>query len=343
MEVYDSAKVEAVKALRANFNATAIYEIGTVRFPGLSDLDLMMIVDSNTAVETNISDIADALPDSVKNVLAGSTVMVLNPDLFSTIRIWDDIRASTLWGQSLKLGPVSTDAQYLHLARAIDWIPERTLRVSQMMQMRSVKTSRAIGLIYSLCHSLRMILTEFNPTNAPEIKSYIAAVDDMRASWFQTDNQTIDQQLRDSMAAGVNIGRRLIQMLADRLSRLDVVDNGIEGELNLGNTGRLVFRNQAEQSNPATVQDSIILPTIFYEHFRNYALGEMMISKRIRASLSPTISPHNVDDSADSYIGLLRKRLDWIERQSELLTSLGLTSGLYKFGWYFSASTRGVE
>lgn len=342
IELYGSARIEAVNALRNNFEVTAIYELGTVKVPGISDLDLMMVINAERSKPSKFSNVIDALPESVQTLLDGSTLMVVDPGLFSTIRVWDDIRTKRLWGEDLELTPPPFEPAHLSLARAIDWIPERTLRLAQMTHMESVTTSRALGLIYSLCHSLRMVIAEFDPANSEEIRAYVERVDDLRTSWFATGYSELEEKLLELTRTGFTIGHGLIGLLAGKLAAVGVVGSNTEGELSLGSSGRLIFQDQPHADDTTSPTDSISISTVFYDHFRHYTVGNGSIANSIHSSLQP--KPFSAPSgSPNEYVDLLGARLDWVERQAELLQSLGFTSGLYKFGWFYSPTTRGVD
>jgi hypothetical protein len=340
---YDQSRIDAVQALRNNFDLLSIYEYGSVKAPGISDLDLIIVLNQINPLQNSPAlNPSDVLPPHVRDIAAGGTVMVLDADLFSTINTWDKLSTNLLWGEDIPVKPASNIQTELNLARAVDWLPERILRLNQMTHMETVNTSRAIGLVYSLCHSIKNIVREFQPDNVNDLSAFIENINSMRESWFNTEPLIREQMLSSYIAEGASASTQLIPLLAEALSDAGVTDQGIEGDFKLGSTGTLKFQTDSSTHNSNSVdQNSVVLPSIFYEHFRNYALSDGMIGNRIRAAISPTPQVRN-QTSEISYLQLLKERIDWVERQAKFLSNLGFHTGLYKFGWFFSPSARGV-
>lgn len=340
---YDLARLDAVEALRLNFDVKSIYEYGSVKSPGISDLDLIIVLDESNQSKTNPVDPSEVLPEHVKSIAAGGTVMVLNSELFATINIWDQLNTNLLWGQKLDTAPEQHNAAQLNLARSVDWLPERILRLGQMLQMEQVNTSRAIGLVYSLCHSIRNAVQQFQPENTKELVEYTDQIDFIRKSWFTTEKDARERALTKSITEGSALSSTIIPLLANGLEAQGLLDRGIEGEFHLGQTGTLAFSNDKPKPSPSQSSDqSIVLPTIFYEHFKNYAAPTGMIGSKIQSKLSP-LSRHHDSEGEISYVKLLQKRLDWVERQATFISNMGIVTGLYKFGWFFSPTVRGVN
>ena len=242
LDSYDIARHDAVDALRKNFNIQSIYEYGTVKAPGISDLDLMIVMNAASAKHHALRSPSDILPDHVKSIAAGGAVMVLDEKLFSTINTWDEVQVKLLWGDQIKMAIGSYSSSDIHLARAIDWIPERILRLVQMPHMESVKTSRAIGLVYSLCHSLRLVIQEFNPESSAELSGFTNRVDALRDEWFNSDPPSRNNELAECIGAGAKLAIELIPFLASKLLKTGLEDLDVEGEFRLGRTGSLEFR-----------------------------------------------------------------------------------------------------
>lgn len=205
---YDRCVDRYVRAVRGREGVLAVYQMGGVSSPGLSDLDLIVVVDGtfrghayhDLSVRRVLGE-ADAAP-----YLFIHDVMVIDVDSFrrlAFINYASDLRL--LWGEPLEVDPLTPDEErFVKLAILCDFTLMRLHQFEAFSQHRVFPIRGHIVRGSSVKHSIA--LADFMG-RWPEHDRLCRRIDALRRHWF--DAEDLDEA-RAVFAASVEAFRDLL-------------------------------------------------------------------------------------------------------------------------------------
>jgi len=275
----------------------SLYERGTVRHPGISDIDLMVVVDGR--IEQIDHDIDTSL-------------LVFPRKHFEHINVWDDDNPKLLWGENIGILPEHRPE--VGIARIVDWLPERIVRLSEM---KEINVSWALAVIKGVCYSLQK-LKEYGVDN-----NYCSQVWELRDEWFNLPRTKQERGIAHLVSGGIEAGINGLRVFSDVACDY-YGDSDINGELLIPLNTKYIFNGKLKAEG-STIQ----LPRFFGKHFHTYAKESGLISREIARHMSGNYSPPGRME------GVLGERISLCNHWAEFLIQHEM-SGLYKFGWYYT-------
>ena len=123
-----------------NQHAKAIYIAGTVRDPGISDLDFLVVGD-----EPKIS-------SHVKEFLCGGNVLVMPPDTLETVNYLEKLPLRKLYGPEITI----QENQYKEYdaVEIIEWLPERILLLESLVSPKECDVRKLLQVLKSVDRSI---------------------------------------------------------------------------------------------------------------------------------------------------------------------------------------------
>ena len=120
----------------------SIYQYGSISCPGLSDLDIAIVLDDIIASSTPKLVQKQNLPDSVLSIMDYATMMLFPRSKFEQITLWDDINLTPIHGQVIAVDTLNS--RFLEVARIIDWLPERIIRLEELFRSEVIDVRKTL-------------------------------------------------------------------------------------------------------------------------------------------------------------------------------------------------------
>lgn len=153
------------------------YDYGSYKNPGISDIDLFVILNNSHNSE---------LKKFIKEIKKGdnnfffeySTIIISNLNFFKNIKIFDDLSVNNIFGKKIKLNNFTEYKNELLLLSVLEWLPERMIRIKENINnYKYVNVRQHLGLLNSFKYTLRKSLLFLN---SKQISFYIKSIDKIR-------------------------------------------------------------------------------------------------------------------------------------------------------------------
>jgi hypothetical protein len=342
---YERARTWLIERVRTREDVAALFEYGSCGAPGLSDLDVIVVLS-----ETPRPDIADYLgraqwPADFDAVLDGATLMIMSETDFPRILCWDDVELVQRWGRPLPVHPVeAAAARFTEGCRIVDWLPWHVSRLARLQQHRQLPLRRTTGLLHSLTYSLRRLDAVFG-IRRPGWEAYSAQVQRLRQRWFA------DPDAGRRLCAGLvleahHVARQALEIFGREIAGTPewygADASGCVGRLLVPGGIELQFtdapaRRRGRAGPPSRGPEWTVtgLPAVLYRHFAAYASEEGLISRALRQAMDPPPAADAIGPVHGELRRVLRERMRLCDRWAGFLQAHGFSTGLFKFAWFY--------
>jgi hypothetical protein len=179
-------------ALRPLPGVTAVYQLGNIKVPGISDIDLIVVVDDRIQAGTNFWELLRSVTGPHGPYVFSHPSYVISRDIFPQLPLLfyaDNLRH--LWGEKLAFVsvPPEQEAFYAYM------IAVESAIVQTFPFLRSLTTGTATNLRSLLCH-LNAVRHNFSTIarwvdcrDRRRWTNYLEAIDRLRTGWFALDEQ----------------------------------------------------------------------------------------------------------------------------------------------------------
>lgn len=334
---YINARNALIRHFDSNPDIVGLFEYGTVSNPGISDLDVIVVVKNNPSPD--VASIIDKsnLPRDLVQIMDYASLIILPEKHFERILIWDDIKLTQLSGKRLDV--LSEDRTEVEIARIVDWLPERILRLKELEQASQVNVRKILCIIQSFGYSMAKVEIISRLKNEAA-NNFCMDVANLRQNWFDMEERDQIEQLLSLVAKGVNIGCRVLADFSKFIENNSVYgpnNDSQEGILDFPNKSRYIFQDEdfknkyPDMINGVTM---VYLPAYFYKHFLVYSQGEGMISREITVNLKgESVSTQDIPLEQKK---VLEDRIFLCNFWANFLYVNKFKSGLFKFGWFYN-------
>ena len=315
----------------------ALYEYGTVRAPGLSDLDFIAILRDKVR-DADLSELIflKEFPEYATNTLDGSILRTMSTNQFERICLLGDIQVKLIWGKPISFIPLANRAKFLvKLADIMDWIPERTLMLGVYLRQKHIPVKRVVGCLYSIRYSIKRILdvigTIDNRTN-----SFVEKVGLLRENWFLTDRITNMTEVISLLQEGIQVNCKLINIVSNYLVNQNYYTPAmtysdvyfyIDAKKGFRFTADDELRGIRMNSNGVLTLD---VPCVWLKHLYCYS--------QVRGIVGDVIQNNILWEEVQNYGSvdlklrdILTARIALANDMARFLLPLGLYSALYRF------------
>ena len=175
---YNLARKE-ISFIAKDYNFFSLYEYGSYKNPGLSDIDLFLIINQKKK-----SDIKKFLKEIKNNRKLNfffdfSTIMITEPNFLKNIILFDDLKLRNLLGVNLKILKYKNLEKLLSILSILEWLPERTLRLKENIdKYNQINLRQHLGLLNSLKYTY-LKLSKF--IEKKKIIKFCKSIDKMRS------------------------------------------------------------------------------------------------------------------------------------------------------------------
>jgi hypothetical protein len=216
---YDRALRSYVTALSARRGVKAIYQMGSIRFPGISDIDLIIIVDRQIETGTDFGRIlrATAGPDGA--YIFSHAPYVISEDGFRRLPVLffaDNLQHR--WGQIIEFAPLPVpQLQFYAYHMALEAAIAQSFAFLRAVHARALPNLRSL-----LCH-LNAVRHDFSTISQwmdwrdrAHWAGYVQRIDRLRGAWFETEEP---DRLAETWAL-VGSARDILRELLEELVRV---------------------------------------------------------------------------------------------------------------------------
>jgi len=348
---YQLARDVLRKSITNNNSIHDIWEFGSYKNPGLSDMDLMIIIDDKAdkrIVKIDIDKIVNH--KSVSKAMAHANPIVLPLSNCKNVFLWDDLSVFSLRNNS-KINDTITDKQTLSNrdnAMVVDFIFERIYRVNQYK--KNFKNLSNFRKILGVCKSLRYSFLRLKKLFILEkktlsiLKKFSLALDDARSSYIKKINlRKIKTQNVINLAfeAGIEVTKEIYNKNLPVFKKIKEINN-INCKF-IFPDGMVYNYNRGLETKSLNY---VNIPTNFLFQILTYSIARGSLSVLLKSSFKfdndlrfnslklwhSSLIEKNID--INSYYKHLLSRIESANKWYDFLVERKLPYGLFKFGWY---------
>jgi len=329
----------------------SLYEFGTVNAPSISDIDLMIVLKDKPSPGVHKFLARDSVSNLARYLMMDNTLMVVNEEGFKNIPIWDDMNLVNLFGKDIKKNqPSEKESHFVEIARVMDWLPERTMRMVELVSRNEIPTRATLCLVNSFIYVIERLRDSFG-FKFDSFESFVADFHTLRSDWFKIkDNEKVlYEYLKNSILMGFEAIHRFDDYcIINGFYGSDVFPETATFRLNpkiTSWTKQKMYYNFSKDYNEISALESynrcvsskrssiIVLPMSYYQHLYCYGSRSGEISSKIVQSLNP--QNYQILDGINKDLkDLLYKRISIIDNMGIFLKENNVKRGLLKFGWF---------
>ena len=342
---YENAKRQLLEHLEQRDDIVAVWQYGEVSQPGVSDLDIIVVISENG--KPGICDHLrkNNLPKLTLEAMAHANVIVLPERSASGVFYWDSIRCADIrTGKTVEVPQISNE--YLKLAMLIDWFFERSFRIYSMQHKSCANKQLMLGTMKSYFYSIENFFDVAGSTPDGQYAELKKRLLQLRNEWLSIDAEKRNAALDSLISALYEYARLLHRRVFKWLAASPYYVQWTATELPArfiypdGNTFDFVDefpeRLSFNDDNPI-----IALPRNLLQHFYRYAMHPStlgaMLKRSFNAEFIGAVSSLPFDAEKSDYAEFLDKRIGYAAGWLDFLRRQGFDFGLFKFGWYLKA------
>ena len=329
----------------SDINGATPIEFGTVKSPGLSDLDLGIVFSNDIDIKELsgvLSKKMKSFPSLVKETMNGGTLMLFPESSFYNILYADDVNINA-FDSRLKMVLISeSEEQFVCMAQVIEWLPERIAKIYLELNSNQKNTKRLIGFYYSLCYSLLKVIRFYGESF--RINEFIDNVYLLRDTWQHLDEYERESKLKWLEFNYVFVCKEAILIFNEANSSFFNLPDLILNK----NYKYNLYSNVNLVSNISDSFDDIVrfeggmlniyVPPIFLANYYIYASYNSSLGKIIKNRSDICNEEQSLFDGCiyPEMLSILYIRIKMFSDFYSFVDELGLGTGLYKFGWYLN-------
>ena len=149
--------LKRISKIISNQKILSCYDYGSYKNPGISDIDLFLILNNN--YNSKLKKIVDEIKKGDNNFFFEySTIMISNLNFFKNILIFDDLRVNKIFGKKIKIINYKEYTNELMLLSVLEWLPERMIRIKENINnYKNINVRQHLGLLNSFKYTLKKV------------------------------------------------------------------------------------------------------------------------------------------------------------------------------------------
>ena len=338
---YTHAREEIVKNYSSNDDIVSIYEYGSVSSPGVSDLDIMLIMREDPRVTDQELDFRH-INEDVFSLVQDGNVMKMTRDIFENLSFLDDFHVKKIFGKDVPIvTPSDEDKNVLKLISIVDWLPERVLRLTRVISDKTINISNVLCILHSFLYSIKRI-DKMIP-QAKKSANLIKTIESLRNNWHNLNSpeDILVRTIKNSISLGYLYLNQFKEYVIDLGHYQDIDSNyldNIEIEIFKNHFLRFVgkeFESNLEESSSAMSDSSkafVSVPGMFYAHFYHLSIQDGLLSESMRNKINPYIPCEN--KLQEKYRTNLTRKMKIASENAKFLKENGFKGGLIRYGFH---------
>ncbi|MBU1036488.1 hypothetical protein KKF32_00450 [Patescibacteria group bacterium] len=332
LSVYKKARTEIINHLKTKKDIVAIYEYGSTKAPGISDLDLIAVTHG---------DLKDSKPEDyiiTKNKFnyaaktAQGTLMVITKEHFKNIQIFDEVNLKKIYGENIIINKLSAKEKILReKASVIDWLPERLTRLVILLQNPKVDVQYTLRYLRSYAYTLEKISKALKD---PYYKKFSEEIIKARSRWLKGKSTDLWYLIRKGIYFGYEALNSFIEQNFNK-------EKEYEGSLKLLPWQKIVFIKEQTKIDPDFAisfsdKNLAVVPVNakIFQHFFTYSQQNNILTRQMRKNFKRD-KKINIYLKDKDYKKFLNKKMALANDYATYLWKNGFKTGLYRFGFYY--------
>jgi hypothetical protein len=320
---YKECKGQIVKLLKRSVHS--VYEYGTYKNPGLSDIDLIIVIDFP---KKSIKHKVLKIKKKYNFFFEYSNIIIANKNLIKNIKFFDNLNLKKIIGPSIPIKQTQEkDKKILKLLEVIDWAPERVIRLTEIKKNFLIRKN--LAFLNSAKYSLKNI-NYFLKNHKYDVM--IKDIDNLRVNYKNSSEkkaQKIFDNLIDYLVQGI-----------DKISKKNYFKE-IEkccpkfASISFPDKSKIFFeakkRTKVNKSkNILSVPSSFGYPYFYYSHYHPNSDLFKLIHKHYVKNINSNI----IFSKNKKLLEILDTRCRTLSENIIYLKKMEISGGLYKFGWF---------
>lgn len=328
-----------------------IWEFGSYKNPGLSDMDLMIVIKDKAnklTIKKNLEKIIN--DNNISKAMAHANPIILPLSNCKDVFLWDDISVFSLRNNSKVSDPLKDKVKlnYRNNAMVVDFIFERIYRINKYK--KNIKNLKDFRKILGVCKSLRYSflrlkrLIELEKKTLSIFKKFSSVLDRARSSYVKKKSlrkKNTQKVVKIAFKAGKLVEKEI------RNKNLPIFRSIKEKKIL--NCDFVFPDNMVYSFNKEFKKNSInsinIPPSLLFQ-ILSYSLAKGSLSKLLKSSFkfkrnfnfNDIRLWHNVllkkNIHINNYHNFILARINAANKWFDFLVERKLEYGLFKFGWY---------
>jgi len=331
---YDKAREAIAKYYADTNDVKSICEYGTVTAPGVSDLDIILVLDDDQNKDHISYDFKHLNADVISFVENGN-VIKMPVSVYKQSKFVDFFNVKVVSGVDYnRQEPCDEYLNMLRQVSILDWLPERILRISNTLNSGKIDISNALCLLHSFGYSLKNVESILNMPDASV--EFLNVISELRSEWGQFQNP--ESILISALYGALDIGVKYMNLyeIYSKKNHLDSIgasleklDSSLEVSLPIHYGQSLNFLNET-----TILENSrITFSKVFGSHFKLLGSFDNYISSQVSSRLR--IAKYYISDfEKNSYADVLRTKSNLMSENYKFLQSISESKGLLRYGLY---------
>ena len=348
---YQLARDILRESIENNNSIHDVWEFGSYKNPGLSDMDLMIIIDDKAdklIVKRDLENIVNH--KYVSKAMAHANPIILPLSSCKDVFLWDDISVFSLRNNLKITDPVSEKLKlnYRDNAMVVDFIFERIYRVNQYN--KDLKNLNDFRKVLGVCKSLRysfyrlIRLLSLEKKTLLILQEFSSALDDARASYVEKvelRKKNTQNVVKLACEAGREINKEIYNKNLPIFKKIKEITS-FNCEFIFPD--EMVYNFNKELKTNSV--DCINIPLNFLFQIASYSLANGKLSSLLKNSFKLN-NNFKFDDihlwhsssidkniAINGYYKFLLSRINVANKWYDFLVERNIPYGLFKFGWY---------
>lgn len=313
---------EICKILKKDVHS--IYEYGTYKNPGLSDIDLILVVNNNNY---NLKKKIKKIRSDFNFFFEFSNIIVANKNMIKYIKYFDNLRLNKIFGSKLYFKePKKKEFLLLKYLEIVDWAPERLIRLIEIK--KNYADRKNFGLINSTKYTLRNINFFLKKKKYQKL---IYKIEKLRLNYKNVKEIEVKKTIEI-----------LINHLLDALKEISKINFFSQNKyfspeyssLSFPNKSKILFNKNEfkinKRKNFLHVSKCFGYNYYFYVNHCSDSSLSKIIKKYYYAKNSKKLLLHENHE----LLHILKIRCKYLSENIDFLKDKKITKGLYKFGWF---------
>jgi hypothetical protein len=327
---YDAATQYFSEIGNDNNEISSIIEFGTRRAFGLSDLDIMVIVDSGAAIRSRpVWSDYDSYPQHVKDSLDGGAVKIVTESQFTSLPVLGAMNVHVVFGETIDQDePDERTRRLVNLIDVMDWLAERIVTLSAHTRSHAAHATRAINCAYSITHTFRRAY-EAGAIGSEVSTTYRLKVDEFREAW-RTSPESASGRLVSWLVECLSDAMKLSVMIAAYVESKSLYFPPAANEQHSFrfDNGKLGF------VAPSLINDEdpgCLVPSVWLTHL----VAQSQLGGTIPSTISSRLSKGSKKAKtkvSPAVSDLLSIRMKLCNAMADTLLPLGMRNNVYRFG-----------
>jgi len=338
---YNKSRDWLVKFFSNYEDVIGIYEYGTVKNPGISDLDIIVVLADNL-VNKNLSQNFDSLiiPKFMQSFAEEGFFKIIPKKSFPEITLLGGEEFRNIYSQEkLETREISESIKLeVKVATVMDWLPERVLTLLLLYKSKRLSVIQLLRYLRSLTISLDYVSEIIGTYDESHL--FISMLTKLRKFWFHRSLEENLDILIDLIHLGIGIGKKEICRFSRFLLKFEYYNlpriNKEAFFFFSKGKGFLFSPNNESEVKFFSHRGVLRVPSIWLVHFLALSRSDKILGAGFRRNLLVSKRDEVEIKIAPRLIRIIRKRMNLCEKIAAYCKKYNFSaSRLYRFAYVY--------